>query len=433
MIPTGVSEDIYIQFTPAVDEYKYYYDSVRIHCDGDKILIPIHAFPVINSNQDELFPKFIDMGTGCVIGKSYIKQLQVESNCPVDFEYVINVVKPHPEIHVSPLAGDFLGLQTTCIDFTYNPRTNSTAECEIEVKTSEFDSQPKRIRIVGNAAPPTTLPKQVDLYGTATGFKKGQIHDDGNDWRDPQPKTLLQVRSRQNSVSNANRIRNKTGVGASTSQIIGVPPSLSQLHNAPLLSNGPTSKAFLEQNQSNAGLGSLQSVESNRDAQQSILNNLKGMKLTEDEQVFIKQYRRLEELEREKGIKFFQSVGDPPHTKEFVDGISGKRQRLIDNNMNEMRRQDCTRYTTQLDRDMVVVDTSAAYEIAAKPKWDVFENNHFAMRRRLVNIFLRVANKVMCRLRAGRRLNKLKGWIEMSGIRTREDMRVKVAEDFKLA
>ena len=73
MIPTGVSEDIYIQFTPAVDEYKYYYDSVRIHCDGDKILIPIHAFPVINSSQDELFPKFIDMGKACLIGQSYTK------------------------------------------------------------------------------------------------------------------------------------------------------------------------------------------------------------------------------------------------------------------------------------------------------------------------------------------------------------------------
>ena len=73
MIPTGVAEDIYIQFTPAVDEYKYYYDSVRIHCEGDKILIPIHAFPVINSSVDELFPKFIDMGRGCLIGKSYTK------------------------------------------------------------------------------------------------------------------------------------------------------------------------------------------------------------------------------------------------------------------------------------------------------------------------------------------------------------------------
>ena len=73
MIPTGVAEDIYIQFTPTLDEYKYYYDSVRIHCDGDKILIPIHAFPVINSSKDELFPKFIDMGRDCLIGQSYSK------------------------------------------------------------------------------------------------------------------------------------------------------------------------------------------------------------------------------------------------------------------------------------------------------------------------------------------------------------------------
>ena len=73
MIPTGVAEEIYIQFTPAVDEYKYYYDSLRIHCDGDKILIPIHAFPVINSSKDELFPKFIDMGKACQIGQTYMK------------------------------------------------------------------------------------------------------------------------------------------------------------------------------------------------------------------------------------------------------------------------------------------------------------------------------------------------------------------------
>ena len=90
------------------------------------------------------------------------------------------MIKPHPEIHVSPLCGDILGLQTASIDFTYNPRTNSTAECEIEVKTSEFDSQPKRIRIVGNAAPPTTLPKQVDVgqYGTVSSFKRAQIHEE---------------------------------------------------------------------------------------------------------------------------------------------------------------------------------------------------------------------------------------------------------------
>jgi len=67
MVPTGIAEEIYVQFTPN-DEYKYYYDSIRIHCEGDKILIPMHAFPVINSNNSELFPSMIDMGKGCVLG-----------------------------------------------------------------------------------------------------------------------------------------------------------------------------------------------------------------------------------------------------------------------------------------------------------------------------------------------------------------------------
>jgi hypothetical protein len=98
-----------------------------------------------------------------------------------------------------------------------------------------------------------------------------------------------------------------------------------------------------------------------------------------------------------------------------------------------MREQDCTRFGTELDSDKVLVDTSAITDIVTKPKWDAFENNHFAMRRRLVGIFLRVSNKLISRLRAGRRLKKLRTWIENNNIRSREDMRQKVAEDFKLA
>lgn len=75
--------------------------------------------------------------------------------------------------------GDFCGLQTTSIDFTYNPRTHSTAECEIEIRTTEFDSQPKKIRIVGNAAPTTGVPRQtLDMgsYGNGSNFKAGGLN-----------------------------------------------------------------------------------------------------------------------------------------------------------------------------------------------------------------------------------------------------------------
>ena len=42
--------------------------------------------------------------------------------------------------------------------------------------------------------------------------------------------------------------------------------------------------------------------------------NLKNIKMTEDEKSFLIDYRKLEDLEREKGIKFFECVGDPPAT-----------------------------------------------------------------------------------------------------------------------
>ena len=109
MIPSGISEDIYVQFTPN-DEYKYFYDFIRIHCEGDKILIPIHAFPVINSKKDELIPKQIDMGRGCKVGQTYSKIVNITSNCPANFEYEIKEIKPNPDIRVTPMMGDILGM-----------------------------------------------------------------------------------------------------------------------------------------------------------------------------------------------------------------------------------------------------------------------------------------------------------------------------------
>lgn len=46
-----------------------------------------------------------------------------------------------------------------------------------------------------------------------------------------------------------------------------------------------------------------------------------AMGLSDSEFSFLKEYRRLEELEREKGIKFFQCIGDPPATDDFKANI----------------------------------------------------------------------------------------------------------------
>jgi len=159
------------------------------------------------------------------------------------------------------------------------------------------------------------------------------------------------------------------------------------------------------------------------------MKKAKGM--SEDEFAFLKEYRRLEELEREKGIKFFECIGDPPATHEFLTGIQVKRQNFIDTKLDQMRSEDCHRFATEINRDKVVVPTDI--NLSSKPTWNVYENNHFAMRRRLVGIFLKVSNKLITRIRAGKRLIKIKKKLEDYNIQTREDVKRMVAEDWKNA
>ena len=155
------------------------------------------------------------------------------------------------------------------------------------------------------------------------------------------------------------------------------------------------------------------------------------MGLSDNEFAFLKDYRRLEELEREKGIKFFECIGDPPATDEFKNNIVVQRQNFINEKLDTMRDQDIHRFATEVNSDKVVVPTDIS--LKEKPKWNVFENNHFAMRKRLVGIFLKVANKLITRIRAGKRLVKIKHRIEQEKVFNREDMKRMVAEDWKTA
>ena len=155
------------------------------------------------------------------------------------------------------------------------------------------------------------------------------------------------------------------------------------------------------------------------------------MKLSEDEFAFLKEYRRLEDLEREKGIKFFECVGDPPSSDDFKSAVKQKRAEIIEKNLDRMREGDIHRFSVEVNTDKVVVPTMLS--IAAKPKWDVFQNNHFAMRKRLINLFLKVANKQIIRRRAGKRLAAIKKRFHEMKVHNREDCKRMVAEDWKLS
>ena len=76
---------------------------------------------------------------------------------------------------------------------------------------------------------------------------------------------------------------------------------------------------------------------------------IKNVKLSKEEQAFLKEYRRLEELEREKGIKFFSCIGDPQITQETIENIKQSRAQIIEDKEENIREKDVTRYNPEID------------------------------------------------------------------------------------
>ena len=142
-------------------------------------------------------------------------------------------------------------------------------------------------------------------------------------------------------------------------------------------------------------------------------------KLQKDDQNFQKEFRRLEDLEREKGIKFFECIGDPPISFEFKENVYALRKNFISDKNDQMRKKDLSRYKTVVNNDKVVIPVKN--DLKSQPKWDVYKNNHFTMKKRLCIILLKAATKVIIRIRAGKRLKLIKKRLLEEKIFSRED------------
>jgi hypothetical protein len=96
-----------------------------------------------------------------------------------------------------------------------------------------------------------------------------------------------------------------------------------------------------------------------------------------------------------------------------------------------MRGGDVGRFSTEVNADKVVVPVKN--ELTSQPRWDVYSNSHFAMRKRMAEVFLKNANKMIIRQRAAKRLACIKAWLRQHNITTRAECRNAVADDYRVA
>lgn len=160
-VPPGLTEDIVVTFRAPASGFQYYYDCVRVRCEqvayasnapvtlAGELLIPLHAYPVANTVRD--FPNRIDFGA-VPIGQVVRREIPLACSVPIEFEFAVELVKPHASFTVFPLSGIIPANGTAKVEIEFRPLAYMTASAELQLMVSQLGFEPVICMLVGSSS-----------------------------------------------------------------------------------------------------------------------------------------------------------------------------------------------------------------------------------------------------------------------------------------
>jgi hypothetical protein len=465
LVAPGMCEEVSIEFTP--DDLRYYYDCVRLHSDGENLVVPCHGYPVMNDVQT--LPRQIDFG-GCPINETRVRTVQIPCKTPVNFEFECTVVEPHPEITLSTLAGTVPALGSAALELLYRPTSFRTATMKFVFRLSQLAFEPITVTVRGNCLPgmlteaamSSARPMQVagteqlglsqtrESFGRPAGQATGSIGGgSSNYFSADQAETgtnfggggggrqdLVSVHhATQQRLERSQRLSDAGGAGHGGSGVLATkppnfrPPTPDQtVEGIRFPPNVLTHAAVANVLTQEAGKlkirdlkKAIDEAKQKADADAARLEQATqeigdeppeemGRQLVET--IFERKYREVEDFERSKEIKWFVSVGDANMTPEEIEEAM-QAQQARETRIRERREQaDRQRKRTELCDERVVFPHGVLPD--GNPIWPE-RTGEEKVRRFGMERFVDAVRVVVIRGRVDVRLAKLRALFDRIG------------------
>ncbi|KAK2149919.1 hypothetical protein LSH36_431g01010 [Paralvinella palmiformis] len=380
----GMALECTVEFTP--DEWRYYYDCIRIHCKGEEnLVIPLHAYPVMNTDD---FPKFIKFPP-VPVGHSRSRVLPLRCQAPIDFEFQLTYIQPNPAFKVEPMGGIVPANGEVDVVVTFTPSEFSTAVMKIQLIISQFNTKPLICTVSGSSVP-----------GLSKEMTEKSYHQENSD-ADNMKNITLDPRA----ISPLDRARSKRRIKQKPSQLsqvkeierdgvkfpveIDTPYAVAQvLNQQPGKLRIKDLREVVLSKKGNSGTPTRQMKEAmfemavRQNVYEERQNQLRWQVKVGDESISVKARQQVIEAREDAWIQYRRNRGDPVAEEEY--------SRRITDLSSERTRRECT---------------TLAKEIA---QFDLYKNDPWAVRHTALHRFQQAARRMIIRKRADTKLMSLR-------------------------
>ncbi|XP_029025636.2 cilia- and flagella-associated protein 221 [Betta splendens] len=374
----GLAYTLKVRFSP--DEWRYFYDCIRIHCQGDEnLLIPVHAYPVID---DLHIPSHIHL-SAVPLGQSVTHAIPLRCSSPIDFEFQVYVIQPHEAFSIHPLAGVIPANDEVKIMVTFSPSQYETCQVTIQLVVSQFNTQPYLCTITGSSTPYlniSQLEKKLGRGDAASAECKG-------------PSSATQVLHRRKTKSKSNE-------HADNSKILKDQCGLKALVN--VCTPAGVAKMLIRDT----------SKITSKDLREAMsCANVSGVQTKQMKEALFKKKVQQNVKEVQANHSIWQiDIGKDPMSGEARRHIAEEREIALHEYM--ARREDVRKQENIINGQPKLFSTRLLFKAGqppeGSPSFQFYSSFQWELKQRALKLFQQAARKVVIQCRMSHRLASLK-------------------------